>query len=64
MKEYDVEIFDDEKVEMPLEMFYIVLTLLRDQDTTIDVSLSRAMASVFIMDTNSRGLCNHRHYAM
>ena len=54
MKEYDIEIFDDEKVEMPLEMFYVVLTLLRDQETTIDVSLSRAMASIFIMDTNSR----------
>ena len=54
MKEYDIEIFDDEKVEMPLEMFYVVLTLLRDQETTIDVSLSCAMASIFIMDTNSR----------
>lgn len=64
VKEYDVEIFDDEKVEMPLEMFHIVLTLLPGQESTIDVSLSRAMASIFIRDTNSRGLHNHRYHTI
>ena len=55
MREYDIEIFDDEKVETRLETFFVFLNLLRDGNTVTDATLGRSTASIVIMDINSKG---------
>ena len=57
VREYDVEIFDDQKVEPNLEMFFVVLEFLpdrlRERVRNPGLSLGQSMANIFIIDANS-----------
>ena len=57
VREYDVEIFDDQKVEPNLEMFFVVLEFLpdelRERVRNPGLTLGQSMASIFIVDANS-----------
>jgi hypothetical protein len=57
VREYDVEIFDEQKVEPNLEMFFVVLEFLpdrlRERVHNPGLTLGQSTASIFIIDTNS-----------
>ena len=50
VKEYDVEIFDEEKVEGIQEMFFVVLEFLPDRERVPGLTLGQSTATVFIID--------------
>ena len=54
VREYDVEIFNDEKVETKLEIFFVVLEFLPDRERVPGLTLGQATASIFIIDVNSK----------
>lgn len=55
VREYDVEIYNDEKVETKLEMFFVVLEFLPDRERVpAGLTLDQATASIFIIDVNSK----------
>lgn len=56
VREYDVEIFDEEKVEANLEMFFVVLEFLPDRERAPGLTLGQSTASIFIIDINSEQL--------
>ena len=56
VREYDVEIFDEEKVEDNLEMFFVVLEFLPDRVRVPGLILGQSLASIFIIDINSKQL--------
>ena len=57
VREYDVEIFDEQKVEPNLEMFFVVLEFLpdrlRERVRNPGLTLGQSIASIFIIDANS-----------
>lgn len=56
VREYDVEIFDDEKVETNLEMFFVVLEFLPDRERAPGLTLGQSRATIFIKDSNGKQL--------
>ena len=57
VREYDVEIFDDQKVEPNLEMFFVVLEFLpdelRERVRNPGLTLGQSTTSILIIDANS-----------
>ena len=57
VREYDVEVFDEQKVEPNLEMFFVVLEFLpdrlRERVRNPGLTLGQSKANVFIIDINS-----------